>query len=113
MTVKLSLLVFSNPHFMCHTVMCQSWESAQAAWSKYTANEDKGSGMCKGCAKSNAMGQNTFPHYMTKGTLSTHTIVQYSVTSADRGNVRILQVFLTVSLAGFIVSLFSAIAIAK
>lgn len=40
-------------------------------------------------------------------------IVQYSVTGADRENVRILQVFLTVSLEGFIVSLFSAIAIAE
>lgn len=61
----------------------------------------------------NTMGHNTFPHYMTKDTLSTYSIAWYSVTSADRENVRTLQVFLTVSLAGFIVSPFSAIAIAE
>lgn len=46
-TIKQSLLVSSNPYFMCHRVTYQSWESAQAAWSKCSANEDGGSGMCK------------------------------------------------------------------
>lgn len=46
-SAKQSLLVSSNPCFMCHTVLRQSQAWAQAAQSKDTANEDEGSGTCK------------------------------------------------------------------
>lgn len=56
---------------------------------------------------------NTFPPYMTKDTLSTHTWLYSILLPVQTEKIWVLQVFLTVSLAGFIVSPFSAIAKAE